>query len=593
MSLSLGSSGYVPPRAKVINTNVALTTGLLTTVSTYGLLAAVAFAKTGGNTNLTINTSTGGVSAAVALGPGITQTISGTITGADGVVLPFVDNLTGAANGSAPGYLATISAAQYLSIGVQKLNASYTGPLLQVTKTDGSASMDVSPISGTDFPDYAAVAAWAGSSVVLVSRLYRQDGSALYGSQATVANMPSWDLTNAISGVPVPIIFDGNPTGENTTGDPVAVKFLDFVAGGINLNAHSTFLTIEALVSQEASIGYLSFYDGAGAGIENFYANTGQLLYRTFGGNQTQTQQSVEGIVPRVSRNTIGGSVGATATIRYANGAITSGGRVTASVDMANFRLGKSTFAAGTDFPGMFKFFGLVSYATNVNNTDGAAVVAGMNTAFSIPSTYDYRWAGDGDSINASVGARNLQKGTVDQVKPLLTMRAEIFNISVPGQTMATAYAQRTLRHLYLYTASYPTIFTIQEGTNDINAGTSGAALYTTATNLITYLRTLGTVKIILCTILPRGAFNDSGAKETERLAYNAAVVANTAGADVILDLAANTEMGSNVLFVDDTTKYRDRTHPTPLGYSYLSGAAGASNYNHRYALEQAYGATP
>src|SRR4051812_11045842 len=96
MNLTLGSSGGGGvSRAQTINVNVPLTTGLLTTVSTYGLLATVAWAKTSGNANLTINTSTGGISATAALTAGATQSLVGTVTGSDGVVLPFTANLTG------------------------------------------------------------------------------------------------------------------------------------------------------------------------------------------------------------------------------------------------------------------------------------------------------------------------------------------------------------------------------------------------------------------------------------------------------------------------------------------------------------------
>jgi len=107
IGLGLGSSGAGgAPRARTINASVPLTAGLLTTVSSYGLLAPVTFSGSG-NANLSINNSTGGVSATVALGAGVTQSMTGTITGADNVVLPFSLNCTGQV--SVPG-VALISA---------------------------------------------------------------------------------------------------------------------------------------------------------------------------------------------------------------------------------------------------------------------------------------------------------------------------------------------------------------------------------------------------------------------------------------------------------------------------------------------------
>jgi len=85
-------------RAQIMTITVPLTAGLVTTVSDFSLLAPVAFAKTGGNANLSINTATGGISATVALTAGEVQTISGTITGADAVVLPFTVTMTGEAS---------------------------------------------------------------------------------------------------------------------------------------------------------------------------------------------------------------------------------------------------------------------------------------------------------------------------------------------------------------------------------------------------------------------------------------------------------------------------------------------------------------
>jgi len=82
-------------RARSEAFTIPLQSGLLATVSAYGLLAPVVFSKTSGSANLTINPSTGAITAAAALSSAETQTISGKATGNDGVVLPFTVNLTG------------------------------------------------------------------------------------------------------------------------------------------------------------------------------------------------------------------------------------------------------------------------------------------------------------------------------------------------------------------------------------------------------------------------------------------------------------------------------------------------------------------
>lgn len=92
--ISLGGKQQ-SPRAKTVSYMVPLQTGVVASVSTFNLLAPVTYAKVSGNSNLTINSSTGAVSATSALTSGSTQSMVGTVTGADGVVIPFTVNLTG------------------------------------------------------------------------------------------------------------------------------------------------------------------------------------------------------------------------------------------------------------------------------------------------------------------------------------------------------------------------------------------------------------------------------------------------------------------------------------------------------------------
>lgn len=92
---TISLAGGNRPRAKVVNTFVpAATTGLLTTVSSFGLLAPVTFAPTGSWTGCSLNTATGGITASTGIASGTAKALSGTVTAADGVVMPFVEILT-------------------------------------------------------------------------------------------------------------------------------------------------------------------------------------------------------------------------------------------------------------------------------------------------------------------------------------------------------------------------------------------------------------------------------------------------------------------------------------------------------------------
>lgn len=92
----------VVARAWVRTLPVPSASGVVVTLPRLGLLAPVNYAKTGGSANLSVNALSGAISAAVAIGEGASQTISGTATGADGVVIPWSATLAGA---SPPGAL--------------------------------------------------------------------------------------------------------------------------------------------------------------------------------------------------------------------------------------------------------------------------------------------------------------------------------------------------------------------------------------------------------------------------------------------------------------------------------------------------------
>ena len=128
-----GNSG-APPRARVVAFTVPLQTGAVCTVPSFGLLAPVTFAKTGGNANLSINAATGVISATAALTAGASQILTGKVTGADGCVIPFVATLTGAV---------AVLAALTLSAGAATIGTAITLNLLGATA--GSTITGVMP----------------------------------------------------------------------------------------------------------------------------------------------------------------------------------------------------------------------------------------------------------------------------------------------------------------------------------------------------------------------------------------------------------------------------------------------------------------
>lgn len=88
-----GNGGGGSLRAVTRTLLVSSATGVIAQVSA-SLKAPVAWAKTGGDANLTIS-SGGAISAAAAIAAGASQTLNATATGADGCVQPWALTLSG------------------------------------------------------------------------------------------------------------------------------------------------------------------------------------------------------------------------------------------------------------------------------------------------------------------------------------------------------------------------------------------------------------------------------------------------------------------------------------------------------------------
>ena len=157
-----GNGGGGAPRARTITRNVPLQSGLLTTLSRFGLRIPITFAKTGGSGNLSIDGSSGAVSAASALSAGASQSLLGKVTGADGCVIPFSASLTGLAL-SAPVTVAppTISGAAKVGQILTCSNGSWSNAPVSYTYqwyfTDSET-----PIEGATNATYAPVSTDVG-----------------------------------------------------------------------------------------------------------------------------------------------------------------------------------------------------------------------------------------------------------------------------------------------------------------------------------------------------------------------------------------------------------------------------------------------
>lgn len=465
-----------------------------------------------------------------------------------------------AAPATAPGYLASVATAPYTVWGAQRLVPGYAGALFQLRRASDGATLDVSPVSGGDYPDYPALVSWAAGSALTVAQIYDQSGNARHLTQATVANQPSFDPAQKI-GNAVPILIDGQSQIAST--GALVTKTPQVGSLSLDLVANSLFLAGAPIVTQGGT-GYAEFTSEDGATVyQALHSASRAVTLRSAAANESSTDASV----PRTMLDVIGASNSAASSIIYANGVRRATGHTRTSQAMARIRLGTSA-AGGSNYNGRYKLLGLATYAATLSTADGDTVVASLKTATGFNPAIPYRVVFAGDSIMEGTGSLLLRNMPAQMA---LTRNAELFNMAVHGQTLLTEYTGRVARFGTLFTAACPCVFFIEGGTNDIASSTTGANLYAnTAGPLVTYLKGLG-FKVVIATLLPRtGSTGWTAAMETERLAYNALVVANSAAADLVLDLAADPVMGAATAPAD-TAKYVDKVHPTTTGYGYLA----------------------
>lgn len=160
----------------------------------------------------------------------------------------------------------------------------------------------------------------------------------------------------------------------------------------------------------------------------------------------------------------------------------------------------------------------------------------------------------DGDSITA---------GTGDTPYPgLLSVPAawSVHNVAIGGQTLAVAIpAAPTTVDTLFGGALNPNICSVWLGTDDIEGnGTSPAATYVLLTQYIQARHAKGW-KVITATMLSRTNF------ETQKNAYNALILANTAGADAVVDFTG-TVLGCDGCATNLTYFLAGGVHPNQNG---------------------------
>lgn len=234
--------------------------------------------------------------------------------------------------------------------------------------------------------------------------------------------------------------------------------------------------------------------------------------------------------------------------------------------------------ASSNDFNANFKLAAYVSVNAPINDADAAAITGAMQRRFAIDAAYTVNLVEIGDSRDEGIRATET-RNRKHFILPDVNAATRWYNIGVNGKTMAQCYADRASYEGALFVAGKKNIALLSAGINDLGInGTSGADLYAIATTYVGYLKGLG-YKVGLATILPHTSANyDSfghsvATVEQERVAYNALVRTNNAGADRIIDTANVSPIGVYPTGPNDPTLYADNIHLTSLGVSYEAPA--------------------
>lgn len=134
-----------------------------------------------------------------------------------------------------------------------------------------------------------------------------------------------------------------------------------------------------------------------------------------------------------------------------------------------------------------------------------------------------------------------------------------VHNVAVSGQTLVIAGPAAATNVDPLFITGAQNICSVWLGTNDIASnGTTPAATYALLTSYIAARHAKG-FKVITATMLSRTGF------ETQKNAYNALILANTAGADAVVDFTG-TVLGCDGCASNTTWFLAGGIHPNQQG---------------------------
>jgi len=211
-----------------------------------------------------------------------------------------------------------------------------------------------------------------------------------------------------------------------------------------------------------------------------------------------------------------------------------------------------------------FAFATIVSFKGNVS-LKGAVHFASLPVDLPVGA---YLFQGDSLTFGAPSGTNPPSLRVKNLLDAAGNSYSELTNFGISGATlqqMITGAPTTEDTHIGLYPGKKDIVI-IWGGTNDIAGGQTLLVVESRLTNYVQGRKALG-AKVVVLTTIARD-FNDGGADEAVRQAYNAWIRANwngSIGADKLVDVAADSRFTN---FSNATYYQSDRTHLTAAGYS-------------------------
>lgn len=454
----------------------------------------------------------------------------------------------------APVYLPAVGSAPILALGTARLVSGYAGQAARVQRISddvemnlpfGSRYMDVSPIAGAP----AGFKTW-----------YDQSGGGWDYTKATKAQQPGC-YPEAVYGLVPTISLDSQIPS------PASTKRLSNAAGPtVNLNNCTIFVVSVPALSFNSNV-FASFPDAS-----NHFAlytrntNVG-LIGNWYNGSSVQVINTTPTprMVPPIQTCIKAYKLGANKSFRLNGVKFDISGAASAFAAVGG-NIG-SNAALGVAFDGRFDVMAVVIYPTALSDADCALVEAALAANFPIITNQTAKVLFDGDSRVEGYGATKNRPWS-KKILPMLNTPAYAISMGVAGQTLQTMSQNVAGRIVAQYDATR-TRNVVVMGAPAINDFSTNRTAAQAQADFITYCTgiNLANQKLITATVpLHTG---HTGAQNTERVNYNAWLLANwaTYSSDFV-DLAAVPGLDAY-----NTTDWFDGVHFKDAGHDKWAAA--------------------